>query len=973
MSGVFTIASGAGFLDALARGLIERHGEDPFGLGRITVLLPTRRACRALTEAFLRLREGRAMLLPRLRPLGDLDADEPELAADLAGTAAWTLPQALPALRRQLLLTRLVRRFGAQGRNADAAQAALLAGALARLMDDVQTEQLSFDRLADLVPAAYAEHWQLTLKFLEIVTKHWPRILAEEGVIGAIDRRNRVTQALAETWQAAPPPDPIVAAGTTGSIPATAQLLAVIAKLPHGAIVLPALDQKLDRRSWQALEPTHPQWGLKQLLDRLNLGREDVQPWVAANEAPRAALLREALRPSATSEEWQRARLDKSGLDGIARVDCRSRLEEATAVALALRHALETPGRTAVLVTPDRELARRVAAELGRFGIEIDDSAGRPLALTPPGAFLRLVAACAAERAAPVPLLAMLKHPLAGGGENPARFRSLSRQFERAVLRGPRPAPGFGQLIRSLGEDAVLALWLRRLAQAADAFFAMVADAKPRPLAELAAAHVGFAEWLAADSGAANCGAGRLWAGETGEAAAQFVHELLDGAGAFGALEGTAYPALFDTLIAAPVVRPRWGRHPRLAIWGPLEARLQQADLVVLGGLNEGTWPAEVSADPWLSRPMRTSFGLPLDERRIGQAAHDFASLAAAPEVLLTRAAKVDGVPTVPSRWLLRLDGVLGAEAGALLERGARWRAWAERLDEPTSPPTPVGPPEPRPPVAARPRRLSVTQVELWMRDPYAVFARYILDLRPLDPLDADPGAADRGIIVHRALELFLKETQQALPEEPLPRLLEIGRAVFGPALQQPGIWAFWWPRFRRVAEWIVTQERRWRRLAAPLAAECRGELVFAAPAGEFRLTATADRIDRLADGLAIIDYKTGRVPSREEIAAGFAPQLPLEAAIAMRGGFAGVTSASAAALLFWRVSGGREPGKVITAGDDPLALAAAARDGLARLITVYDRPETPYPSRPRPDFAPSFSDYLHLARVAEWSSGDAT
>jgi ATP-dependent helicase/nuclease subunit B len=960
MAGVYNIPAGVAFLDALAAGLMARHGADPLALGRITVLLPTRRACRALADAFLRLTEGRAMLLPRLRPLGDLDADEPELAADLAGAAAWALPPALPPMRRKLLLARLVRQFAREWRSADPAQAALLAEALARLIDDIRTEQLGFERLADLAPAEYATHWQITLEFLTIVTRHWPDLLAEEGALDAIDRRNQVTRALVETWTASPPADPVIAAGSTGSIPATAELLAVIAKLPQGTVILPGLDTRLDRRSWQELEPTHPQWGLKQLLERLNLAYETVPPWVEAAPSPRVALLRETLRPAATSEEWRRARIGPDAFDGMARVDCQSPLEEASVIALALRQALETHGRTAALVTPDRALARRVAAELGRFDVAVDDSAGQPLALTPPGAFLRLTAACADEAAAPVALLAMLKHPLAAGDGDPARFRALTRRLELRALRGPRPAPGLAGVKAALPSDPRLHAWLDELTTAADPFFAAVADPTPRPLADLLAAHIRFAEWLAG-------GPERLWAGEAGEAMADFVHELLQSADALGAIEGPAYAALLDELMMPIVVRPRWGRHPRLAIWGPLEARLQRADLIVLGGLNEGTWPAAVSADPWLSRPMRRDFGLPLDERRIGQAAHDFASLAAAPELLLTRAAKVDGVPTVPSRWLLRLDGVLGENARVLLERGAQWRAWVERLDAPAGPPTPVGPPEPRPPVDARPRQLSVTQVETWMRDPYAVYARHILALRALDPLDADPGAAERGTFVHEALERFLRETTTGLPLDALDRLLRIGSEVFAPALHRPGVWAFWWPRFRRVAEWVVAHEHNWRRLASPLAVECKGELML----DGFKLTAMADRIDRFGGGLAIIDYKTGRVPSLEEIAAGFAPQLPLEAVIARHGGFAGVRAAEAEALLFWNVTGGRVPGRVVPAGENPDQLARDAEAGLRRLVAAFAQAETPYPARPRPDFAPVFSDYLHLARVLEWSTGN--
>lgn len=970
MAGVFNIPSGVGFLEALAAGLLDRFGADPLTLGRVTVLLPTRRAARALGEAFLRLRDGQAMLLPRLRPLGDLDADEPELAADLAGDAAWALHPALPPLHRNLLLTQLVRAFASrEWQHASPAQAALLARALARLIDDTQTERIPFSRLADLVPAQYAAHWQLTLDFLRIVTEHWPGILAERGVLDAIDRRNQVTEAIAARWTAQPPADPVIAAGSTGSIPATAALLTVIARMPQGAVVLPGLDTALDRRSWQALQPTHPQWGLKQLLDRLNLMREAVLPWRDdLAETPRARLLRIALRPAETTEDWRRDALPDGILDGLARVDCQSPLEEATVIALALRAAVDTPERTAALVTPDRQLARRVAAELGRFGILIDDSAGQPLSLSPPGTFLRLITRAAADRVAPGALLSLLKHPLAAGGEAPARFRGLTRRLELERLRGARPAPDFAGALDGLSIDSPARPWLVRLADAAQPFFDAVAASTRRPLSEFVTAHLGFAEWLAATDAAG--GAERLWAGEAGEAAAGFVHELLQAAEALGPVEGPHYPALFEELLAPIMVRPRWGRHPRLAIWGPLEARLQHADLIVLGGLNEGTWPAESTPDPWLSRPMRRDFGLPLDDRRVGQAAHDFAQLAAGREVLLTRAAKVDGVPTVPSRWLLRLDGLLGDAAATLTERGAVWRAWAERLDTPTHPPRPVGPPAPRPPVAARPRKLSVTQVETWMRDPYALFARHILNLQALDPIDADPGAAERGIFIHSALELFLAETARGLPPNALDRLLRIGRDVFGPALQQPGVWAFWWPRFQRIAAWVVDHERDWRRQATPLLGEKQGRLVL----GDFTLTARADRIDRLTDGrLAIIDYKTGVVPSVDEVAAGFAPQLPLEAAIAMAGGFPGVPAAKPGALQFWRITGAREPGKVHEAGRDPEALAIAARDGLAGLIAAFDRADTPYRARPRPDFAPRFSDYIHLARVAEWSGGGAT
>lgn len=986
LRGVYTIPPGQPFLDTLAAGILDEAGGDPLALARVTVLLPTRRACRALREAFLRLGEGRPLLLPRLSPLGDLDSDALSLSLeDIPGLPeALEIPPALSPLRRQLLLARLVLR--APGMAASPDQAARLAAELARLLDQVQTEGLSFDRLGTLVPDDYAAHWQITLEFLKIVTEAWPAIRAEEGALDPAERRNRVLDAQARLWQARPPDDPVIAAGSTGSIPATARLLKVVAGLPRGAVVLPGLDRDMDEASWQALDETHPQYGLARLLETLGVGRPEVALWPVrrpGGAAPaRARLLGEALRPAATTEGWRAlAGLEEAALDGVIRLDCPTPQEEAGAIALMMRHALETPGRTAALVTPDRTLARRVAATLARWGIRVDDSAGRPLSDTAVGAFLRHVARCAAEAAAPVPLLALLKHPLAAGGMRPERFRARVRQLERAVLRGPRPArPGLEGLADALRRAApelpaqaarheALCAWFAELERRVGPWFAAFAGSGMRPLVDWLRDHVAVAEALAASD--AESGAERLWRHDDGEAAAAFLNELRDAAADFPPVAGRHYPALFEALMAGRVVRPRYGLHPRLQILGLLEARLVLADLTILGGLNEGTWPPDPAADPWMSRPMRKAFGLPSPERQIGLTAHDFAQAANAPEVALTRAERVDGTPTVPSRWLLRLDTVLRAlGADGRLGLARSWTDWAEALDRPERV-RPSAPPAPRPPLSARPRWLSVTEIETWMRDPYAIYARHVLRLRRLDPVDAPLGAADRGQFVHRALDAFLRAHPDHLPPDPVPALIDCGRAAFGEALEQPDVWAFWWPRFRRIAEWFVAVEQARRAEARPLATEVTGTLRIDGPHGPFTLSATADRIDRRADGsLAIIDYKTGTPPKPAEVALGFAPQLPLEAAIAAAGGFPGVPAAPVGELMFWRLSGGDPAGEIKPVQGDIAALAATAQAGLESLVRIFDDPTTPYVSQPRPDRAPRYSDYAHLARVAEWSGG---
>jgi ATP-dependent helicase/nuclease subunit B len=984
---VLNMPAGVCFVDALAERLIVESGGEPMALARMQVLLPTRRAVRSLRDAFLRASGGRALLLPRLRPLGDLDAEElvmsaPEEAAD---AFAGPVPPAIAVMRRQMLLAQAV----CKGPNPPARfdQALALARELGRFLDQVQTDGLSFEALADLVPADLAAHWQETLEFLKILGEVWPKIRAAEGGIDPAERRLKLIEAQAQRWSAEPPEHPVIAAGSTGSLAPVAALLSVIAHLPNGRVVLPGLDRSADPGVWAAIEadPTHPQHGLARLLKRLELTPAEVPDWPAARKhedrRDRHALIMAALRPAPVADlagyKGPTPLELALALTGLRRLDCETPETEARAIALLMREALETPGKTAALVTPDRGLARRVASELKRWKVEVDDSAGTPLLQTPPGLFLRLLAEAAAEGFAPVPVLALLKHPFAALGLTPERCRSLVRAFERRVLRGPRPAAGLSCLAaaaRGVEKDprpAALMAALEPLLEPLDAAHRR----KSVPFRALLDLHVAAAERLAASAHAR--GPDRLWAGDAGEALAQAVRDLEEAAGDLEEVAPAQFPAILETLLQGIAVRPRYGRHPRLFIWGPLEARLQRADLVILGGLNEGTWPAEPEPDPWMSRPMRAQFGLPPLERRIGLAAHDFVQGAMAPELVLTRSARVEGTPTVPARWLLRIGALLaalGRPSG--LPRPAGFASWAAELDRPERV-APMAPPQPRPPVDKRPRKLSVTQIGTWMADPYAIYAKHVLKLKKLDPLDAEIGPADRGNLVHRILDRFVALHPDALPEDAEARLLALADEIFREASAgHPAVWAYWRPRLQRIARWFLEAERKRREEARPVRTEVPGRMTFPAALDEFVLTAKADRIDRLGDGrLAIIDYKTGGAPTKKQVAHGTQPQLPLEAAIAAAGGFEGVPAAAVGELAYWRITGGREPGEIcgIAEGPDAAQLAAEAVAGLAQLIATFDDPRTPYEPIPWPERIPRFSDYRHLARIAEWSDMDET
>tara|TARA_R110000796_G_scaffold63211_3_gene146047 strand:- start:21649 stop:24804 length:3156 start_codon:yes stop_codon:yes gene_type:complete len=1006
---LFFVPPGEAFADLIAKQLMAETTDQPDALPDYVLMVPNRRSAKVMRDAFLRQSGGAVTLLPTIRPLGE--ADEDELAVYGAGgqQATLDLPPAIPDLQRKLLLTRLIMtRSDHRGEKPTADQAARLAGELARFLDQVQTENCQFDDLKGLVPEEFAEHWQLTLEFLQILTLHWPGILATQDVSDRAMRRNALIKAQIELWQNNTPQTPVLIVGSTGPFPALRNLMAAVLAMPKGRVVLPGLMSGVSHEDWAAIQDdaAHPQHLLDKTLRHIGRSADSVLPWPALGgdsdvTIERRRLAREALRPAKTTHHWRHITgFAPDVLGGVLRVDCSGAREEATTIAVMMRDALENPAMTCALVTPDRGLARRVATELRRWEVEIDDSAGIPLHDTAPAIYLRLVVRAVQEEFAPVPLLELLKHPLSAAGIPPETFRVLTRLLEQNVLRGARPGPGLdglqtaldgwrdefiermknsgsehahARIERTRDDHARLTDLVARCAECLTPLADLNADKTLSPVGALRS-HIMAAEALAASD--SQPGADRLWRGEAGEALADFVHELLNALGEFVAMPGNRYGAFLDALMADRAVRPRYGKHPRLFIWGTVEAQMQQADLTILGGLNEGVWPPEAGADPWMSRPMRQKFGLPAPEHRVGQSAHDFQQLFCSPNVVMTRALRVEGTPTVPSRWLLRIENIL-RKSGVSMETAdaAEWRALAETLDEPADEMRrKIGRPAPKPPVSARPQRLSVTQIETWMRDPYAIYARHILGLRKLDGVDEDPGAADYGNLIHDALDQFIARHPDHLPPDGEQELLIIGRDVFKPLAARPGLWAFWWPRFERIAKWFIQTEAARRGDVRKSYTEQSGTLDT--PSG-FQVYARADRIDALRDGgIAIIDYKTGAPPSQGDVANGFAPQLPLEAAIAEKGGFGDVPAGPPASMAFWKLSGGDPAGEIVEINTNrmkttPAALAHEAVDGVNDLAAAFADPATPYLSVPHPDHAPKYSDYVHLSRRREWMGSE--
>lgn len=964
MSGLFegppprvcAIPASASFLDVFADRMVAALANpgDPFALSDALILLPNRRAARGLIDAFA-ARLGGAALLPTIRPLGDL-SDEPQVwGAD--PIALDVSPAIEPTLQRLELASLIRARDKAQGGTDDPARALALADELIALLDSAAAAgDVRWNELPHLVTRAeLALHWEASAKFLEIITTYWPQRLSAEGLMDPGARRSALLRALAQDWRINPPQRPIVIAGSTGSVAATRELMHVVSQLPKGAVVFPGVDTDLDEGAWSLIGDQHPQSALKATLATLGLSRHDVRLLTAEAESGKArrVLMRETLTPAEKTADWLSRLADaggrgfvEAGAQNLRLIEAATEDEEAASVALMLREVYETPSRTAALVTPDASLARRVEAKLARWAISPAVSHGLPLRETEAGALVVLLCELSRDSAEPVALSALLKHARVTIG---ADADSLAR-LEHAALRGPRRFETLGDLanLYALAKAPRAQALVRLLEQRFAPLHEVMAEPEAT-LARFADAVTQCAEALTDFD---------IWQEQDGEAAAGLLRDVAMHGAELGPMPPAAAARVLVRLMQGVEVPPSAGGDPRIAIWGPLEARLQRRDLMILGGLNEGVWPAPAPEDAFLSRPMRARIGLPSPDQRIGLAAHDFAQLANAPNVVLTRSLRRDGSPTIASRWLWRLQ-TLARGAAAPLARADKYLDWARVLDAP-----PIlreaQPPRPTPPAGKRLTRISVTQVETLIRDPYAIYARRILGLEVLKPIGEPAGPAERGSAVHKAIERFGDGDDPRM----LTRLLdeEFRRAGMSPerraaerARLQVSIDALIeWFEQRRALQPLVYRERK-------------GVLAI----DGVELSGVADRIEIGPRHVAILDFKTGQPPSDSQVQSGLAPQLPLEAAMLARGVFENVPKAQADELIYWRFGNSDPTPRSVNLDDGAHDAGEKALSALRGLLARYAASEQPFLSKPRVQFIKPYADYDHLARRKEWADAE--
>ena len=981
---VYSIAAHRGFADALVAGLVPRYREPEFGLARLTLLVPSTRARRTISEAFIRhfgANDEPGLLMPRMAVVGDLDLDE-ALGPLLDPLGAQDIPRAIDPMRRWLALARLIEvQERGEGRVVPKGATLLrLARETAATMDRLLAEEIAPDDLLDPrvvdLDKDLAAHWQETLRLFAAVQQRWRFQLQEWGAVDAATRRNLLFRHAARRWKSEPPATPIVAAGVTSAAPALADLLRVVSELPQGAVILPDFDLAMDDAVWEELgragavpepggEPfargdavSHPQYHLKLLLNRMSVARAEVQPWHRRGEAAarpeRSHAISALFLPPEASRSWIDLPADKRRLSGVRIMQSATSEEEAQGVALLVRQALEIPGKRIAVVTPDRALARRIVAHLARWSIAADDSGGRPLSQTAAGRLLLLIAEVAANGAAPVALTALLTHPLASAGMDRREWLAHTRTLERA-LRGPRPREGLEPLARLVAKAADrnpgLAEWWARVEAILSRLLALPASA---PLAETLEVLVAASEAL---------GGEELWSREDGRALARFVEELTHNARDAGTeFETGQIDLVLRDAMDDIAVRPPWGGHPRVAIYGLLEARMSRADLVICAGMNEGIWPARGTVDALLAPPVLRALGVPGADFRIGLSAHDLAGALGAPEVVLSRAARDEGGPAIPSRFLLRVQALLGdlrkAHEDAAPVELARSLADAESA-------SPYPRPAPNPSAKQRDVDISATALDRLLGDPFQFYANKIMELADLDALEAEPGPAWQGTTAHTILQRW----HEALRTDPEAEISQVMDAVMEEANAHPLLRTLWQPRLLAALEWVADQVRTSDREV--VAVEAKGEMQFE----EVRVHGRADRIDRLPDGgLAIIDYKTGTAPSPTKVKAGYALQLGVLGLIAEAGGFPDAQG-EPQAYEYWSLAKSDKSETGFGSSETPVGRKTGLTEEeflpfthakLREAVRDYIKGAMPFRARENPDY-PAYDTYDQLMRLAEW------
>lgn len=956
---VYGVAPGADFVVALFDMLCGMHAHGaPESLARVQVLVPTQRMARRLKSLFVA--RGN-FLLPKIGLVTDVSFLLPD-----PGNA-----RAVSTLQRTLQLKPLVDRLIELDDRLVGSSSLDLTESLTVLLDEFQGEGVSLDVLETLIPREHAAHWERNLGFLRAIREYAAGIGESQLDAEALHRQQ--VEALCEHWQSTPPETPVILAGSTGSRATTQMLMKTVASLRNGAVVLPGYDFALPSNLWATLSSDrrfedHPQYRFASFLQALDMPPDQVERLGPVDPPVQNDLLSLALRPAPVTHQWLSEGPSLGPLEpataGLTLLEADTPKDEAKAIAIAIRQALADQKNIA-LIAPEATLARRVAAILARWNIVPDDSGGVPASLTPPGRFIRQIAGLMRAPTDPVQIFALLKHPYTNEGSGRGEHMIHTQEFEFFIRKRCVTVIDANQIEAFASKKESRSGWAEWLNNALQ----MAGEAKQlQSLGD----HTEHLMNLA-----------RIFGGtdndpfEKDEPSDLKVREELSRfkdvavGGIVLSLEDVA--RLIEMKFASEKVRIVVGARPDVMIWGPMEARVQGADIVILSGLNEGTWPQALQADPWLNRSIRKDIGLLVPERQIGLAAHDFQQAVCCKKVILTRSKKSDGSETIPSRWLNRLTNLLkglgetqGPKALAQMqERGEVLAHMAALIDVPLDPIEPERRPAPAPPTVKRPKTFAITEIQKLVRDPYAIYAKRILGLSPLDPFSPAPDARLKGTLFHKVLEdFYAPDADFKNASCAKERLLDITERVMTNGVPDLATQLAWSSQFARIANWLIEQEQDRRQDALPIGREVKGKM----PLGTYTLRGTADRIDLNESGeLIIYDYKSGSPPSARDIEC-YDPQLILEALMAEQGAFSDVPPSPVAHVA--HIGLGRTPKLQVTELSGPHDIALV-REDLVSLLNAVSDPKFGYAARRAMTAMRFDGDYDHLARFGEWADSD--
>lgn len=962
MACIYNIPYGVSFLQVLAERFLKCYQDKPLALSNVIFLMQNRRSCQTLKEAFLQANGLTPFLLPQIVPV--YETDEDELFFESEGDFVTDTDAAVSPVERLFLFAKMIvsKKSAYNIKDISYAQSLSLAADLGKLMDDVYQENLSFDNLKNIVPEQYAEHWQETLNFLKIISAFWPDILKERNLTDLSKRKNMLLEQKAAQWMKEKPKNKIVAVGLDAPFDALKKMLQSIYALDNGEIYLYGLDRYLPDEQWENVSKTHPQFQKKEVLRTLALTRDDVEDMVLPTNKYRADFVSEVMRDAQTTDGWllleNNAQI-REGVKGLHLLEAADNFEEALAIALMMREVLEVPGKTAALVTPDRHLARAVSSALQRFGVEVDDTAGLPLHLSPVGIYLRQILEVLEHDFSAQTVAALLKNPFVRMQKSGEQIRKQVRQaeFEKRMPRYDEEDIGFKQDI--LNEA------LKKDFEELKGLY----EQKQVPFSDLLKAHIYLAEKLAEDDKLS--GAQNLWRHEDGRLCASVLAKILEKADIIGSVVPKEYGAILLKLLSLETVRKPYGKHPRLKILGVIESRLCSFDRIIVGSLNEGVWPKTNEADPFMSASMKTAFGLPAPEISIGVTADDLSALMNAKEVYLTRSLRCDGVPTNKSRFWLKLETVLkalGIKVSAFEDDF--YLPLVRQIDE-AEKQIDILPVQPKPPVSVRPRRFSASALKKWMQNPYDIYAEKILKLKPLNKLDDEQDMRNFGNAMHRALEKFCARYPSQLDERAGSVLSNLVYEQLDAEKPDRLKKIFWKTLADKMIGWFLENMPAYLKNVNHIASEAQGKMTFDGPAGKVVLEARADQIDETADGYYQIgDYKTGSCPKNADVMRGFEPQLPLEGLIASVGGFEKdgrkLPAKPIKHLVYFAL--GNQISYPDRSKDYELdTLLDDTKERIEKMIAAFDNEDTPYLFNPNPRNENIYSEYEHLARFKEW------